>query len=81
MAARHWTDEQKAEQAIKILEWQPWRHSTGAKSESGKRMVARNAYRGSFRERLRFAQWLLNLRNATDHLTPALFGKIALRCQ
>lgn len=81
MAARKWTNEQRAAQAIKILEWQPWHHSKGAKSESGKRMVAKNAYRVSFRERLRFAQWLLNIRNATDYLTPALFGKVAMRCK
>lgn len=60
MAARKWTLQQRTEQSIKIQEWQPWQHSTGAKSAAGKAKVSRNAYTGSFRQRQRFGQWLLH---------------------
>jgi hypothetical protein len=31
-----WTAKQKAKQAALICNWQPWQHSTGAKTEQGK---------------------------------------------
>ena len=36
MAARKWTDEKKTKQSAAIRTWQPWQHSTGAKSAAGK---------------------------------------------
>ena len=36
MAARKWTDAQRAAQSAAIHTWQPWQHSTGAKSAEGK---------------------------------------------
>lgn len=43
MAARRWTNEQRKAQAEKIKEYQPWRISTGATSEEGKKKVSQNA--------------------------------------
>jgi len=43
MAARQWTDEQRKAQAEKIRTYQPWQMSTGATSETGKKVVSQNA--------------------------------------
>jgi len=53
MAARKWTAEQRAAQSKAIHTWQPWQHSTGAKTAEGKAIVSRNAYRGGMRPFLR----------------------------
>ncbi len=39
-AVRHWTDEQKAAQALAIQAWKPWEKSTGPITEQGKATVA-----------------------------------------
>ena len=44
MAARHWTPEQRAQQAAKISQWQPWTKSTGARTPEGKAVSSQNAY-------------------------------------
>ena len=43
MAARQWTDEQRKAQAEKIKTYQPWRMSTGAITQEGKKKVSQNA--------------------------------------
>ena len=43
MAARKWTESQKARQRALIQTWQPWKLSTGAKSKEGKAKVSQNA--------------------------------------
>ena len=43
MAARKWTESQKARQRALIQHWQPWKLSTGAKSVEGKTKVSQNA--------------------------------------
>ena len=43
MAARRWTQSQKARQRALIQNWQPWQKSTGAKSKEGKAKVSQNA--------------------------------------
>lgn len=43
MAARQWTESQKARQRALIQKWQPWKLSTGAKSVEGKAKVSQNA--------------------------------------
>ncbi len=48
-----WTPERRAKQAEAIRRWRPWDQSTGPKTETGKARVARNAYKGGHRERLR----------------------------
>ena len=54
MAARQWTKEQRAQQSKAIHAWQPWQHSTGARTFTGKAIVSRNAYRGGTRPFVRF---------------------------
>ena len=46
MAARHWTIEQRQQQAQAIQRWKPWELSTGPKSAQGKAKVSGNAYAG-----------------------------------
>lgn len=79
MAARKWTKEQRAAQSAAIRTWEPWQHSTGAKSAAGKAIVSRNAYTGSFRRRMRFGKWLLRQMCCTATLTPDLIAGIAIR--
>jgi len=79
MAARKWTKEQREQQSKAIHTWQPWQHSTGAKSAVGKAKVSTNAYTGSFRQRQRFGQWLLHKRQCTATLTPELIAEAAIR--
>ena len=43
MAVRQWTLEQRQQQAKKIRQWQPWKHSTGARTAHGKSISSRNA--------------------------------------
>lgn len=38
-----WTPERKAKQAEAIRRWKPWEHSTGPKSDAGKRVASQNA--------------------------------------
>lgn len=41
--ARHWTAEERAQQAQLIRKWKPWEKSTGAKTNQGKARSRRNA--------------------------------------
>ena len=43
MAARQWTQGQRAAQAQKIRQHKIWQKSTGATSEAGKKIVSQNA--------------------------------------
>ena len=76
MAARKWTDAQKAKQSAAIRTWQPWQHSTGAKSAAGKAIVSRNAYRCGMRPFLRlislFARECRNFDTMTEEKMEAL---------
>jgi len=45
--ANGWTPERRARQAELIRQWRPWEQSTGPRTEAGKRVVSRNAYKGS----------------------------------
>jgi len=40
-----WTERRKKQQACAIRRWQPWRQSTGPKSEKGKAESRMNAYK------------------------------------
>lgn len=53
MAARKWTDEQKARQAALIRTWAPWKQSTGPTTPDGKKVSSKNAVNYSLRELLR----------------------------
>ena len=59
MAARQWTLEQRKQQSLKIKQWQPWQHSTGANTMEGKAKSSRNAYKGSIRQQLKALNQLL----------------------
>jgi hypothetical protein len=79
MAARKWSEEQKAAQSVAINSWKPWKHSTGAKSSKGKAISKMNAHRGYFRRRLRLGQWLLWAKHHTSFLTPELIAETIAR--
>ena len=59
MMARKWTAEQRAQQAEKIRQWQPWQHSTGARTLEGKAIASHNAFKGGFRQQLKELRQLL----------------------
>jgi hypothetical protein len=46
MAARQWTDEQRARQAGLIHRWKPWDRSTGARTPAGKAVSSQNVIVG-----------------------------------
>ena len=52
MTARKWTLEQRKQQSLKIKQWQPWQHSTGAQTIEGKVKSSRNAFKGGLRQTL-----------------------------
>ena len=60
MAARQWTLEQRKQQSELIRKWQPWKHSTGAKTPEGKVMSSRNAFKGGFSQELKELRKILN---------------------
>ncbi|MBC7755406.1 MAG: hypothetical protein H7Z20_01960 [Bdellovibrio sp.] len=53
MAERIWTAEQRKQQSQKIRQWQPWQHSSGARTIEIKARVSRNAYKEGTRQLLR----------------------------
>jgi len=58
MAARQWTDEQRAWQSAAIRHWRPWEHSTGARTPEGHVRSSRNAFRYTIRKSMLFQRWL-----------------------
>jgi hypothetical protein len=42
MRPKGWTPQRRAQQAAMIRRWQPWRHSTGPRTELGKARCAMN---------------------------------------
>lgn len=51
--ANGWTEARRARQAQRIHEWAPWAKSTGPRSELGKVLSKRNAWKGGHRPMLR----------------------------
>ena len=66
MAARKWTLEQRQQQAKKIKQWQPWKHSTGAKTLEGKAISSQNAYKHGMSKLLKQVRTLL--KRQKEHL-------------
>ena len=56
---RHWTATERQQQAQLIKQWQPWQHSTGARTIEGKAKASRNAFKGGFRQQLKVLNQLL----------------------
>jgi len=48
-----WTPERRKRQAELIRRWRPWESSTGPRTEDGKTLVSRNAWKGGHRGVLR----------------------------
>ena len=57
--ANGWTQERRAQQSLKIRQWQPWTRSTGARTPEGKAASSRNAFKGGWRAELRDMSALL----------------------
>jgi hypothetical protein len=79
MAARKWSDKQKAKQSAAIHSWQPWDKSPGAKTPEGKAISSMNAHSGYFRRRVRFGRWLLWAKNHNLRMTPELINELKRR--
>ena len=47
------TPEHRARQSEAIRRWRAWEHSTGPKTEAGKRRAAMRGYKGGVRPKLR----------------------------
>lgn len=54
-----WTTQRRQRQAQLIKQWQPWQHSTGARTLAGKAIASRNAYKGGVRQQLKDISHLL----------------------
>ncbi|PPC86737.1 MAG: hypothetical protein CTY37_05225 [Methylotenera sp.] len=64
-----WTTERRQRQAQLIKQWQPWQHSTGARTLEGKAIASRNAFKGGFRQQLKeLSQLLRAQKQAIDEI-------------
>ena len=54
-----WTTERRQRQAQLIKQWQPWQHSTGARTAEGKAIASRNAFKGGVKQQLKELRQLL----------------------
>lgn len=79
MAERIWNTAQKAAQAALIHTWQPWQHSTGARTSSGKAIVSRNAYKGGIRPFVRLVSLTCRVFGKPETLTNAIVDSIEKR--
>jgi hypothetical protein len=70
--ARNWTPEARAKQAELIRGWQPWKHSTGARTPQGKAISAQNRAKSLARAQKRIDDARVALKEAVkerDRLT------------
>lgn len=72
MAARQWTDEQRAQQAALIRQWQPWKYSTGARTPEGKAASSRNVLVGKRKRQLELDQAVQELKAAQEKVQKLL---------
>ena len=67
---RQWTTQERQRQAQLIKQWQPWQHSTGARTIEGKAIASRNAYKGGFRQQMKeLSQLLRHQRDALNEIS------------
>ena len=64
MAARKWTLEQRQQQAEKIRQWQPWKHSAGARTPDGKAASSQNAFKHGMSKLLKQSREILKANKA-----------------
>jgi hypothetical protein len=73
-----WTPERRAKQAEAIRQWQPWRKSSGPRTEEGKAKSSRNADKGAAALDARMLQVRLDWRAARlaelDYVCRLLFA-------
>jgi hypothetical protein len=62
--ARIWTPEARARQSELIRTWQPWKHSTGARTPQGKAISAQNRVKSLERAKQRIEDARKALRDA-----------------
>jgi len=79
--AKQWTDEERAAQADRCRQQQPWKHSTGPKTIAGKRKVAGNAPRKPAGWQLSEALWAEAYRRWYDHDDDAGYRELARAAQ
>ena len=57
--ANGWTPERRKRQAELIQLWQPWEHSTGARTPQGKAVSSQNAYKHGMNKLIKEIRQLL----------------------
>lgn len=62
-----WTPDRRRAQAEAIRRWRPWEKSTGPRTQAGKARVARNAFKGGARAKLRMLENSLRALRELDH--------------
>jgi len=55
-----WSEQRKADAALRIHEWAPWKKSTGPKTPEGKAVVSQNGQKGGTRANYRKAMTCLS---------------------
>jgi hypothetical protein len=78
MAARQWTDEQRAKQSAMIRQWQPWKHSTGARTPEGKAVSSQNVVVGQRKRQQAIEQATQELEAALAKLRKLSNGRVNL---
>lgn len=51
--ANGWAPERRKKQSEAIRQWQPWSKATGPRTDAGKAIAARNAFKGGHRSLIR----------------------------
>jgi hypothetical protein len=81
-----WTPERRARQALAIRNWQPWRKSTGPRTEAGKARSARNALKHGLRSKAVIEARREDRRSLADaarnlSIAKSVFATISDKCE